>query len=44
MVAYLEKAKELIVKISLFTIEVVPSSKNSYANALAKLASTKNPY
>ena len=43
MVAYLEKAKELIRSISTFTIEVVPRSKNSYADALAKLASTKDP-
>ena len=42
MVAYLEKAKELIRLIPLFTIKVVPRSKNSHADALAKLASTKN--
>ena len=42
MVAYLEKVKELIRSISTFTIEVVPRSKNSHADALAKLASTKD--
>ena len=42
MVAYLEKVKELIRSISTFTIEVVPRSKNSHVDALAKLASTKD--
>ena len=42
MVAYLEKAKELIRSISTFIIEVVPRSKNSHADALAKWASTKD--
>ena len=42
MVAYLEKAKELIRSISTFIIEVVPRSNNSHADALAKLASTKD--
>ena len=42
MVAYLENVKELLRSISTFTIEVVPRSKNSNADALAKLASTKD--
>ena len=42
IVAYLEKAKELIKLISRFTIEVVPRSKNYHADALSKLASTKD--
>ena len=42
MVAYLEKVKELMGSISAVTIEVVPRSKNSNADALAKLASTKD--
>ena len=41
MVDYLEKVKELIRSVSTFTIEVVPRSKNSHADALTKLASTK---
>ena len=39
---YLEKAKELIRSISTFTIKVVPRSKNSHADACAKLPSTKD--
>ena len=42
MVPYLEKAKKLIRSILSFTIEVVLRSKNSHANALAKLISTKD--
>ena len=42
MAAYLEKAKELIGSISMVTIKVVPRSKNSNVDALAKLASTKD--
>ena len=42
IVAYLEKAKELIRSIPTFTIEVVPRSKNSHADILAKLASIKD--
>ena len=42
MIAYLEKAKELIGLIPTFKIEVVPRIKNSHADALAKLASTKD--
>ena len=42
MVAYLEKAKELMRTISAASIEVIPRSKNANANALAKLASTKD--
>ena len=42
MVAYLDKAKELMGSISAVIVEVVPRLKNSNANALAKLASTKD--
>ena len=42
IVAYLEKAKELMGSISTVIIEVVPRSKNSNTDALAKLASTKD--
>ena len=42
MAAYLEKAKKLISSISTFTIEVVPQSKNSHIDALAKLASIED--
>ena len=42
MVAYLEKAKELIKAILTATIEVIPRSKNANTDALAKLASTKD--
>ena len=41
MVAYLEKAKELMGSILVVSIEVVPS-KNTNVDALAKLASTKD--
>ena len=40
MVAYLEKAKELMGSILVASIGVIPRSKN--ANAVAKLASTKD--
>ena len=43
MVAYLEKEKELIRLIPISIIEVVPRSNNSHADALAKLALTKDP-
>ena len=42
MVSFLEKAKDLIGSILMFTFEVGPRSKNSNADALAKLASTKD--
>ena len=42
MVAYLEKAKELMGSILAVSIDVVPRSKNVNAEALAKLASTKD--
>ena len=42
MVAYLEKAKELMGSVSTVSIEVVPQSKNANADVLAKLASTKD--
>ena len=42
MVAYSEKAKELIGSISTFTIEVVPRLKNSNTDTLAKLAFIKD--
>ena len=41
-VTYLEKEKELIRLVATFTIEVVPRSKNSHEDALAKLAFTKD--
>ena len=42
IVAYLEKAKELMRSILAITIEVVPRSKNANVHALAKLTSTKD--
>ena len=42
MVAYLEKARNLIKSFPLFTIEMIPRVNNSHVNALAKLASTKD--
>ena len=42
MVAYLEKAKELLGSIRAVSIEIVPRSKNVNIDALAKLASTRN--
>ena len=42
MVAYLDKAKELMNVIPTASIEVIPRSKNVNVDALEKLASTKN--
>ena len=42
MAAYSEKAKEQLSLFSAISIEVIPRSKNSKADALAKLASTRN--
>ena len=42
MVAYLDKAKEQLSLFSAASIEVIPRSKNSNANALAKLAKTRD--
>ena len=42
IVAYLEKVKGFIRSVSTFIIEVAPKLKNYYADALAKLASTKD--
>ena len=42
MVTYLEKVKELLGSILMVSIEVVPRSKNANADALAKLASTRD--
>ena len=42
MVAYLGKAKELLRSIQVTLIEVVPRSKNTNADTLAKLASTRD--
>ena len=42
MVAYLAKAKEQLSLFSAASIDVIPRSKNSNADALAKLASTRN--
>ena len=42
MVAYLGKAKEQLSSFFAASIEVILRSKNSNADALAKLASTKN--
>ena len=42
MVAYLVKAKKLMRSILALTIEVMLRSKNENADALAKLASTKD--
>ena len=42
MVAYLEKAKELMGSISVACIEVIPRSKNANVDTLAKLASIKD--
>ena len=42
MAAYLEKAKEQLSSFSAASIEVIPRSKNSNADALAKLASTRD--
>ena len=42
MAAYLDKAKEQLTLFSTASIEVIPRSKNSNANALAKLALTRD--
>ena len=42
MAAYLEKAKGLMETFPVFSIEVIPRSKNVNADALAKLASTRD--
>ena len=42
MVAYLDKAKELLESISAVSIKLVPRSKKANADALAKLASTRD--
>ena len=44
MAAYLAKEKEQLSSFSAASIEVIPWSRNSNANALAKLASTRNVY
>ena len=41
MAAYLDKAKEQLSLFSATSIEVIPRSKNSNANTLVKLASTR---
>ena len=42
MVAYLRKAKDLLSVLSSFKIQQVPRERNTQADALARLASTKN--
>ena len=42
MAAYLDKANEQLSLFSLTSIEVIPRSRNSNADALAKLASTRD--
>ena len=42
MVAYLDKAKEQLSLFSVASIEVIPRSRNSNIDALAKLASTRD--
>ena len=42
MAAYLDKANEQLSLIFVASIEAIPQSKNSNANALAKLASTRD--
>ena len=42
MAAYLDKAKKQLSLFSAASIEAIPRSKNSNANALAKLASTRD--
>ena len=44
MTAYLEKAKEQLSLFSTTSIEVIPRSKNSNADALAKLALIRDAY
>ena len=43
MASYLKKAKGLMKSIPTASIEVIPRSKNANVDALAKLASTKDP-
>ena len=42
MAAYLQKAKDLLKSFSSYTIHQVPRSQNAQADALARLASTKD--
>ena len=42
MAAYLEKSKELMGTFPTASIEVIPRSKNTNADALAKLSSTED--
>ena len=42
MVAYLDKAKEQLSLFSVASIDVIPRNRNSNADALAKLASTRD--
>ena len=42
MAAYLEKAKKLMDIFPIIFVEVIPRTKNKNADALAKLASTKD--
>ena len=42
MVAYLQKAKDLLSTVSSYTIQQVPRAQNTQADALACLASTKD--
>ena len=42
MVAHLEKVRKIIMSFSTYMIEVIPRTKNSHADALAKLSSTKD--
>ena len=42
MTAYLEKVKRLIETFPIGSIEVIPRSKNTNADALAKLASIRD--
>ena len=44
MAAYLDKAKEQLSLFSVASIKVIPRSKNSNIDALAKLASTRDAY
>ena len=44
MAAYLDKANEQLSLFSAASIEVIPRSRNLNANALAKLASTRDTY
>ena len=42
MAAYLKKAKDLLSAFSSYTIQQVPRAQNAEADALARLASTKD--